>query len=760
MEIFKSKWFFMIVFGLFSLELFSQGELPEGLTIIKVGNKYNVEFNLPNYEFDTMHVIYDNGTFEDFYDIVLNDEFGIIDTVGLPQIPQLTFLFVIPYDDDVPNINIQHIHETEQFISVRLYPFQEPWPTNIELSERPFFINQSYYTSNGISYNPVIMSEPFVIAGVKGIRVTINPFVYTPAQNKLIIRNNISFEIETVSPYYTKSSNVPSLESYFNSLFVNFEPSSSKDLTYGNYLIITAPQFEELINRFANYKANIGYTVTVVTTAETGTTTDNIKDHIQNMYDNIITRPVFVLLVGDTDEIPNWIGSHDENPPTDLNYSLLEGDDNVADVFLGRFSVGLDIELENIINKTIFMETNVQNLPKDVVLAADFDCMGYFRAAHNSVKSVFENKGYNWHKLYATKKDDDFCIIQVPNTHPASTADLHNAINNNTTFYLYSGHGSVHSISDPEITVYDIMSNTFTNSTFPFTFSFACLTNRFTENVCVGEAWMRHPNCGVTFYGASITTYYGTDKKLEKKIFNKAFDNENMEQIGTMIALGMQNVLNSIASNSRKTRYVEMYNLLGDPSLNTSGIGGCLTDFIFYHSVTYGSGSNVIFSVDNRIETALGNSEFIVELGANVELAAGEEIMLLPGTTAEGNFEARIESCTSNSFSRSIRIDSPTYDIIKTLAKSNIDKNEYRMTRVYPNPFIDNTTIEYSLSKKGNVNIEVYNLLGVKILSQMFENMQEGKHSYNFIGRDLKNGIYIIKIHTLEYKETNFILKQ
>ena len=152
--------------------------------------------------------------------------------------------------------------------------------------------------------------------------------------------------------------------------------------------------------------------------------------------------------------------------------------------------------------------------------------MGYFRAAHNRVVShTFNNLGYNCHKLYATKKENDHCFlwIQVPNNHPASTTDLHNAINDNTIFFLYSGHGSRYSISDPTISINHITSNTFTNTSFPFTFSFACYTNCFTEYECVGEAWLRHENCGVSYFGASIPTFYGTDKQFEKNFLIKDF---------------------------------------------------------------------------------------------------------------------------------------------------------------------------------------------------------------------------------------------
>lgn len=760
----KRKKIILIMLAVIPAVLFAQKNIPSELTIQQDGNNYNIEFNLSDFEFETVEVTQQNGTTEFYQKIFVNDEFGIIDSVGIAEIPQLTFLFALPYNESSVNIEINNVETEKQQITNQIYPFQEPWETNRNISERPFSKNQNYYSSNGINYQAVKVSEQFIMAGVKGVRITINPFLYNPNTNELTIRRKINFKVKLNNSYNTKSINSIALDNYFNSLFVNYQPNITKSITYGNYLIVTAPQFEEMINRFANYKANIGYTVTVVNTDVTGSTRDNIKNYIQGLYDVSSTRPTFVLLVGDTDEIPNWIGSHSDNPPTDLNYSLLEGSDNEADVFLGRFSVDLNLELENIINKTIFMETNVQNLTKDVILAADFDCMGYFRAGHNSVKSVFEDKGYNWHKLYATKKDDDFCIIQVPNTHPASTTDLHNAINNNTTFFIYSGHGSRTAISDPRITTNHISTNTFSNTSFPFTFSFACFTNRFTENECVGEAWVRHDNCGVTYYGASIPTFYGTDEKLEKKIFNKGFDNADKEQIGPMVAYGMQKVLSSIASGSRKTRYVEMYNLLGDPSINTSGIdASCLPDYVFYNSVAYGNDDNITFNANNQIITGEGNAEFNVQGNANIELVAGNKIVLKPGTNIDpatgGSFVARIAPCNSTKSAKSE--ESVVQKTSSQEIKNNIDIKTSLEIIAYPNPFKDNCNIEYKLEEETNVKIEVFDLLGKKVFENNLTNLSIGNNMFVLTNKELsEKGIYVVKVQTNEYKETLFILKQ
>ena len=122
---------------------------------------------------------------------------------------------------------------------------------------------------------------------------------------------------------------------------------------------------------FASYKASMGYNVIMVNTSTTGTTTTASQSYIQNRYNNISTRPEFILLAGDIDKIPEWTGVGSDNPHTDLNYTLLEGGDPFADAFIGRFSASSAAELTNIINKTIYMESNIGGLPKKNV----FNCV-------------------------------------------------------------------------------------------------------------------------------------------------------------------------------------------------------------------------------------------------------------------------------------------------------------------------------------------------------------------------------------------------
>ena len=67
---------------------------------------------------------------------------------------------------------------------------------------------------------------------------------------------------------------------------------------------------------------------------------------------------------------------------------------------------------------------------------------------------------------------------------------------------------------------------------------------------------------------------------------------------------------------------------------------------------------------------------------------------------------------------------------------------------IYPNPYSGNTTITYTLNKKSDVSIEVYNTIGQKMETPVNAAQAAGKYKYNFSAKQKGNatGIYFVKI--------------
>jgi|GEM_PF-1649164 len=78
----------------------------------------------------------------------------------------------------------------------------------------------------------------------------------------------------------------------------------------------------------------------------------------------------------------------------------------------------------------------------------------------------------------------------------------------------------------------------------------------------------------------------------------------------------------------------------------------------------------------------------------------------------------------------------------------------------YPNPFNPITTINYQLSKRGNVKLVVYDILGQEIRTLVNNTVSHGKYSVTWNGRDnygkaVGTGVYFIRMITPDYEKTN-----
>jgi len=381
-----------------------------------------------------------------------------------------------------------------------------------------------------------------------------------------------------------------------------------KTSTKERYLMITPPGFESTLTYFANYKRNIGFDVLVVNTNTTGKTPTSIKKYIQNQYNNPSTRPTYVLLVGDVDNLPAYEGNSSgkikSDPITDLGYTLLEGNDYFADVFLGRFPVANEEQLKNIINKTIFMEVNMHLFDKKAkFLAGDEKKSAWNRAyMKNSFKKgheyviprSFVPLGYNCQKLYQPNKIEAI-----------------NALSDNPLFYIYVGHGTLTSFSGKSFYIEhsDILSAK--NAVFPLVFSFACKTGNFSQT-CIGEHFIREKDKGaVAYFGSSVNSQTNTDEIIQKKIFGDAFK-QGERNLSAIINLGMKQFTFAIgASKKKKIIYLKAYNLLGDPSFDVKGIVNMETDEVIHPA---------LFSVFSNPETDGFSLAYTLESNSFVQI--------------------------------------------------------------------------------------------------------------------------------------------
>ncbi len=516
----------------------------------------------------------------DFSYIMLDGE-GYTTQIGHPQLPVIRRMIEIPFganpelivgrtimrEDDMSALQITH----------RIMPAQPP----IEkipgaLQAARFEMDRAAYSQAEYMIGEVAgLRDGGIIRGHRFVLLEIYPFDYNPAGGTLRIINSIEIEIRlngadrALTRQMKQRYADPYTEALTDRLFLNAGTLDDLDLPLPplGFIVVTNNHYAGLpvVQNLVTWKEQKGYHVTVATTEVIGSSTTQIKNYIQDAYDNWSIPPTHVLLIGDVNVIPEWIGTGTGSPHTDLNYGLLQGGDSFADVGVGRFSPSTDAELANMVNKTLEYEQVGWVVPdtweKYAVFMASTDNYQVSEGTHNYViDNYLIPDGYQVDKLYTV-------------TYSATTAQVSASFNAGRSIGCYSGHGSTTSWADgPPFSQSNVRA--LTNEVYPFVFSFACLTGQFQLGECFGETWSRDEHAALAFWGASVSSYWGEDDILEKKCFEGIFDeqlpgeDQNLTWLSGFTGYGMYMLWQHYGGGGMCQRYVEMYNILGDPSVD------------------------------------------------------------------------------------------------------------------------------------------------------------------------------------------------
>ncbi len=80
--------------------------------------------------------------------------------------------------------------------------------------------------------------------------------------------------------------------------------------------------------------------------------------------------------------------------------------------------------------------------------------------------------------------------------------------------------------------------------------------------------------------------------------------------------------------------------------------------------------------------------------------------------------------------------------------------NEFRLIQNYPNPFNPVTTIQYSIPRRNNVTLKVFDILGNEVATLVNEEKERGVFSVMFEASNLASGIYFYRLQAGNFVET------
>ena len=530
-------------------------------------NRIDIIINPQTIEFS---IVEKNG--EKFASLELDGE-GFANVEGEAKIPVIRKMVEIPQGAN-PQIVINSVSWSYTSLEKlelpdKIIPLQ-PSVVKLPGASADFVVNDDYYVNNAFIPNDIIK-----IVNIDEIRsrrfalIEVSPLQYNPVSGELKIMTTCEITINLygsdISQTYEKINRYASssFEELFKVAFVNYG-FYEKDILNNprdqeGYLIIVYDNFYNNIQPLVSWKGSKGFDVTVEKTSDIpgGPTKENIKAYIVDAYDNWPNPPTYVLLVGDTGQIPVWTGSS-TGTCTDLYYVTIDAGNYFADIIVSRFPAATPDQVDNMVDKTIYYESgsfeSYEWIKKAVFMASN-DNYQVSEGTHNYVIDTYLNPNdYTCDKLYC-------------HTYSATTAQVSDALNDGRGLAIYSGHGSTTSWADgPPFSQSNVNALT-NNGIYPFVCSHACVTGQFTVSECFGETWLRAQNKGgLAFWGSSDNTLWDEDDILEKRMF-KAWWEDNIEDIGGMTNMALYYLYQYYGGGGYSQYYFEAYNVLGDSSV-------------------------------------------------------------------------------------------------------------------------------------------------------------------------------------------------
>ncbi|MCK4659399.1 MAG: immunoglobulin domain-containing protein, partial [Phycisphaerae bacterium] len=481
------------------------------------------------------------------------------DEVGLPEMPFKGFFLEIPYGVEV---SIEILDQTTVRLGTgfKVHPLQPALPESGSKEPPAFQINEEAYATDAFfPANPVVIDDPGFLRGRRVVFVQVFPLRYNPATTELqafaSLRFKLAFSGDADRAGEARKQRLATLqwEALAERLILNYEPvipstgGFVRRLSTGDaadYLVIVKDNLYEEVLPLAEWKHKKGYITRVVRMSAVGSTADDVKSYIQDAYDTWTPAPSYVLLVGDSGDVPpDYYSDREYSCTTDHPFSCVDNSnppfapDYLPDLMLGRLPVHTETECTNVVNKILAYERtpDMGNWYDDVLIAAYFQdsddngvedkwymetcmtvyaflvselgwdghtalCTTHWNPPHHETYR-FRQDNYNEHRVelnqirwgvspYPNPVPD--WIVNLWTTETQATADISSAVNWGVGNVLHRNHGSPTAWSHPHFDTGDISALN-NGSRTPVVFSINCHTGSFHREGgdCFCEAFLK-----------------------------------------------------------------------------------------------------------------------------------------------------------------------------------------------------------------------------------------------------------------------------
>jgi hypothetical protein len=689
----KGKFFVIAISLLFAMESWAQNSAKTTVNILEnSSSKLRVQINPGNFVSET---VYRNKS--SFVRIAV-EGLDASKVTGCPELPEFQTLINIPVCDGM-TYRVIRTNEITMPLHTSGYPMMPAQPSRSKSDKSPvvFEKNNQVYQQNKFWSPDVKVEKLGVMRNTTIGRIAVSPFSYNPVTGQIKKATSIEIEITFNNP------NVQATEEMFSkyddiysggiqSTMLNSRvASATKDAhTSGplHYVIVSSPTFQAALQPLITWKKKKGYIVTEAYTnnAAVGTTTTTIKAYLKGLYDNAsatVPAPTFVLFVGDVAQIPSYTGTTSAAHITDLYYCDWTGD-YLPECYYGRFSGTTAQEITNQVSKTVeyekYLMADPSFLNKMVIIAGQDATYGptHGDGQLNYVKNTYFTAPFTTYSY-------PFAVSA------SSSSDIIAKVNAGVSIANYSAHGDWDGWADPSFNVTNVASMNNAGK-YPLMIGNCCLTNKFDEPACFGEALLRGQNKGAIGYiGGSNSTYWDEDfyfacgfktvtltapySATGLGAFDRLFHTHGETYADQYITSGQILRAGNMAvtqSGSGYTKYYwEIYHLMGDPSLMPYlGVPTTMTPtyngILPLNSTTLAVTTGVPYSY---VAVSMGTTL----LGATFANATGLANVPLSGVTTPGSADVVVTAQNKQPFLGTITVQTPTGPYVSMTTEVVVD---------------------------------------------------------------------------------------
>jgi uncharacterized protein (TIGR03382 family) len=494
---------------------------------------------------------------------------GRITRPGHPEVPVVTRVFAIPTSRE-PQLSVLDLEEST-IARMRIVPVQVK-PDRCGTGGHPRLACDLSIYNSGTSY-PGLSAEVLEVGSMRDIhfaQIRFHPVQFEPATETVRIARKMVVRIDHPGAAFLHTDKVvPTFHRLYKSIFLNYQETLFDEVSHviERIAIITADKFEDGLTPFVAWKEQMGFQVDVYKLGDVGTSASQVKNHLQTIYDNPLTRPTYVILVGDKADMPTLSGIDD--CASDFKYSQLEGMDLMSDVLVSRISVKNADELARQLEKFIWYEQAIPAGP-------DSDWLSGAVGISSSEGSGGSNDDVRMNIVTGMQTDYGYDPVdKFYHSYNNDTAtEISAVINDGRGFVTYMGHGSgtAWATTSPHYSVTHI--NQLVNAWQLVTvMDVSCSNGGFDDHdACFAESWMRahdkgDPTGAVAIYSASTPTPWDEPAEMAIGVIDALLNDDSLYRWADLCYAGRLYSYNIFGSNNNIKEVFQQYIVFGDGSL-------------------------------------------------------------------------------------------------------------------------------------------------------------------------------------------------